>query len=227
MEMKIVIPCLLLLQIAVYLTERFWLKDKYSKYRFIAQLCSWIGLGVWAICRGTLADFISFSLPWICLILPVSYLLYLLSLWIVGTQMSSQNLWPIESFHLKGKLGRLFTLESRHNLLSSTYEELLYRWFLQNAIYELFDSAVISIALTSLLFFIVHVNKKIAIVQMADILLFSIVITIFYQWSINPIYCIIIHIARNQLIISQKYVQAYNDQHKSAKYMRILQNRKG
>ena len=140
--------------------------------------------------------------------------------------MNRENLIPLVPASLKGKLWDSYVRESSLNLLSSTYEELLYRWFLQNAIYELTGSTAISIVITSALFFLVHVDSRIAIVQMADILLFSVAITLYYQWSINPIYCIIIHIVRNQLIISQKYIQAYNEQQKIAKYMRLLQNKK-
>lgn len=226
LSMKIVRIGLIFGQIGIYLMQRFWCKGRKPVYRRILQVLSWAGLGVWLLLRWFPFEFLSFHPLWFLLTLPTAYLLYILSLWVVGTRMSKENLIPLPPDRLRGRLWDSFVRESSLNLLSSTYEELLYRWFLQSVIFELTGSVVAAIVVTAVLFFLVHVDSKIAIVQMADILLFSIAITLYYQWSINPIYCIIIHIARNQFIISQKYVQAYNDQQKMAKYMRILQDRK-
>lgn len=223
--MKIVRLGLILGQIGLYIMLRFWSKGRKPLYRRIVKALSWAGLGVWLILRWIPFEFITFHPLWFLLTLPTAYLLYILSLWVVGTRMSKENLLPIDINRLSGRIWDSFVRESSLNVLSSTYEELLYRWFLQSAIYELTESAVAAIVVTAALFFLVHVNSKIAIVQMVDILLFSIAITLYYQWSINPIYCMIIHIARNQLIISQKYIQAYNDKQKMAKYMRILQKK--
>lgn len=227
-QMKLLLWGLVLGQAGLYLIQRF-VVQKYSRekwiYRIILTILVWQGLGVWFIYRGFLTDFLSFNIIWFIACLVAPCLLYVLSLLIVGTQMSKENLFPVDSFRLKGKLKTAFVRESLFNIYSSTYEELLYRWFLQNALYLLTRSAVVSIVITSSLFFLVHVNKQIAIVQMADILLFSVAITLFFHWSINPIYCIIIHIARNQLIICQKYVQKNKDRKKMAQYMRLLGNR--
>lgn len=223
--MKLVWLCLMFGQIGLYLILRFWIKGNNPVYRRIVKALSWAGLGVWFLFRWVPSEFLTFHPLGFLLALPTAYLLYLLSLWVVGTRMSKENLVPRISHRLRGGPWKSFVRESSLNVLSSTYEELLYRWFFQSVIYELSGSAVVAIVVTAALFFLVHVNFEIAIVQMVDILLFSIAITLYYQWSINPIPCMIIHIVRNQLIISQKYSQAFHDQQKMAKYMRLLQDR--
>lgn len=215
---------ILFCQTTQYLIPRFIWKTAYAHK--IATVFSWIELVIWLFHRG-IGDFLSYHVFWFLVSLLAPCLLYVLSLWIVGTQMNADNLLPTDSFRLRGKLSSAFRRESLFNIYSSTYEELLYRWFLQNAIYELTRSAAVSIVVTSAVFFLVHVSYQIAIVQMADILLFSIAITLIYQWVRNPLYCIIIHILRNQLIICQKYVQLNKEQEKMARYARIMSKNRG
>ena len=203
------IPILLIIgQIGPFLTKRFLRENK--KIQLFASILSWTGLGIWILYHGW-QDLLRANLWSVFLTLALSYGLYILSLWIVGTRFSAENLFPKGSFRLTGKLKHSFVSESLRNPVSSAYEELLYRWFLQNALYELTHSAILAVTGTFLLFFAAHLNRRIAIVQIIDIFVFSLAITVFYQWSGSLLCCVWIHIMRNQLIICQKYNQKNNE----------------
>jgi membrane protease YdiL (CAAX protease family) len=62
------------------------------------------------------------------------------------------------------------------------------------------------IFLSSAFFTVQHYRKKIAIVQMIDILIFSILISILFHFTQNLYFTILVHIVRNLLIILQKYI---------------------
>ena len=214
---------LILTEVAIWLSLRFWVKN--GTLHKIIQGCTWVVLIIWSVHFG-IRDFARFDVLGLLLILPLTYTVYLLSLYIVGTKFTKTNLLPFEIFKEKGKLGTSLKRESIRNLYSATYEELLYRWFLQNALYELTHSALVSIVGTALVFGAVHISKKKAIVQLIDIFAFSIVITIWFHFTINPLYAALIHIMRNQLVICQKYTVVKEDQDRTRKYLRILHERK-
>ena len=170
-------------------------------------------------------DFIKFNVLMLLLSILIAYLTYLVSLIIVGTKLSKDNLIPIDCFKIPDKPKKFFVNESLRNILSSTYEELFYRWLFFNAIHEITNMWLMSTILTIALFFAVHLKKKMALVQKIDILVFSIIITLIFYFAVNPIYCIVIHIIRNQLIICQKYVAADKHNKKMEQYLRKLKGR--
>lgn len=213
---------LLVLQLLCTALNFFFAKTKLQ--RKLLLTVSYGVLIAWLIHHGY-QGFISFNAWLLPISLAASYLVYLLSLFIVGTKFNADNLLLKRTFHLQGKRKHAFARESLRNLYSATYEELIYRWFLQNALYEATHSAILSILITIVVFFAVHLNRKIAIVQKIDIFTFSVFITVFYFWTINPIYCIIIHILRNQLIICQKHVAAQIQDKKMRNYMKLLKER--
>ena len=213
---------LILVETLIWLSLRFLVKNE-TLHKTLRG-CTWIVLIVWATKFG-LRDFISFNILSILLVLPITYAVYLISLYIVGTKFTKDNLLPFEVFRTKGKLGRALKRESLRNLYSASYEELLYRWFLQNALFSLTHSAVISIAVTALVFGAVHISKKKAIVQHIDIFVFSIVITMWFYFTVNPLYAMLIHILRNQLVICQKYTILKEDQDRTMKYLKIMHER--
>lgn len=86
------------------------------------------------------------------------------------------------------------------------YKELLLRWFLLNAIYELTQNAELSISFPALLFCLTQLSRRPTTAQILDALLFTAALTRMYLWSFQPIFCIILHVLRSQLRISQKYV---------------------
>ena len=214
---------LILTEAVIWLSLRFWIKNE--KLHKIIRGSTWIVLIIWAVQFGV-RDFARFDVLSVLLILPVTYAVYLLSLYIVGTKFTKTNLIPFGIFKEKGKLGIHLRRESLRNLYSATYEELLYRWFLQNALYDLTRSVLVSIAVTALVFGTVHISKKKAIVQHIDIFAFSVVITIWFYFTVNPIYSSLIHILRNQLVICQKYTVVKEEQDRTRKYLRILHERK-
>lgn len=213
---------LIAIEILIWLLLRFWVKNK-SLHKFLRG-CTWVVLIIWSVKFGV-KDFTHFDVLSTLLVLPVTYAVYLISLYIVGTKFTKENLIPFAVFKAKGKLGRALKRESLRNLYSASYEELLYRWFLQNALYELSHNAFVSISVTAIIFGAVHISKKKAIVQHIDIFVFSIVITIWFQFSLNPLYSILIHILRNQLVICQKYTVLKEDQDRTLQYLRIMHER--
>lgn len=213
---------LILTEVAIWLSLRFLVKNE--KLHKILRGCTWIVLVIWAVHYGV-RDFVRFDLLSLLLVLPVTYAVYLLSLYIVGTKFTKTNLLPFEIFKVKGKLGTPLKRESLRNLYSASYEELLYRWFLQNALYEFTHSVIISITVSALVFGAVHISKKKAIVQHIDIFAFSIVITIWFYFTVNPMYSSLIHILRNQLVICQKYTLLKEEQERTLKYLKIMHER--
>ena len=164
---------------------------------------------------------------WSTFILSVflSYLVYLLSLFIVGTKLNRENMCPIHVVKFKKNIRKAFVKESVQNIAFSAYEEFLYRWFFQNILFELTNKAAVSISIGLLVFFLVHLDKRVAIVQMLDILAFSIIITLWYHFTCDFWTCILIHSIRNELIICQKYNKIQQDMNRRDKYFSILKER--
>ncbi len=213
---------LLLIQIYLYLARSFLVQKK--TFKKILFICTILLIVIWTAHQG-IGIFLLFNVWILIAVFPLSYCLYIASLWIVGTKFRFENLFPLKCFSFRGELKTLFTKESIGNVYSSTYEELLYRWFFQNALYELTQNSFISVAITIIVFWAIHIRKRIAIVQLIDIFVFSFVITLWFAYTKNPIYCIIIHILRNQLVICQRYVEYQKDRYKKNKYLILIRER--
>ena len=210
-------------QVLLWVTNRFLIKNKKTNLLFL--ILSIIALAFWGLQYG-LESFISIR-PIVMVACPaVAYLMYFVSLLIVGTKFEKKIIFPFECFRYKGKLFRMFRNESLRNVLSSTYEELLYRWFLFNAVSLLTESTIISTSITAVVFFAIHLSKEKAIVQHIDILAFSILITVFFALTKNPLYCVLIHILRNQLVICQKYVYIKQESDRKLELFKIIRNRR-
>ncbi len=217
------LPYILLAAYAlIYILNRFVIKKRELRYLWIG--IELVVIAIWSVYHGVRA-FASFNVLFVLLTPVVAYLSYCISLVIVGTKCSKENLIPTGCFKLDPKLNKMFRRESADNLYYASLEELLYRWFIQNALYEISGSAIVSIVISAAIFFAIHLNKKIAIVQMIDIFVFSVIITLFFHWAVNPLYGIVIHIIRNQLIICQKYAFVQKENEKKAKYLRIVKAR--
>lgn len=167
-----------------------------------------------------------FSLSGLVLSIILSYLVYLLSLLIVGTKLNRENLCPIYETKFSKTIRKAFIKESVGNVVISTYEELLYRWFFQSILYEMTNNSTVSICFGILFFFLVHLDKRIAIVQMLDILAFSIIITLWYHYTCNIWTSVLIHVVRNELIICQKYNKLQRNMNRVDLYFNILKERK-
>ncbi len=209
-------------QVILWLANRFIIKDR--KFKNVILILSIAALAFWGFQYG-FEDFLSFNLIIILVCPAAAYLTYLISLFIVGTKFEKKNLIPFECFRYKGKLFRMFRNESLRNIISSTYEELLYRWFLFDAVSLLTKNTIISACISAVVFFAIHINKEKAIVQHLDILAFSILITVFFAFTKNPIYCILVHIMRNQLVICQKYVYIKQENDRKLELFKIFRNR--
>lgn len=212
----------LCLYFLVDIFKRFAVKKREKR---ILLLCSITTICLWALSYG-MRDFYSFNVWILCLALVIAYILYLVSLFVVGTKLSYANLFPTKAYTYRGTIAGRFRKESVLNLFYSTYEELLYRWFIQNALFLLTNSALISVGITIVLFFSIHIRKQRAVVQLIDIFIFSTAISLWFYFVPNPIYGCAIHILRNQLIINQKYIELGETQIKKNKYLYMLRSNK-
>lgn len=213
---------LLALQLISIVVGMFVAKTKNQKRINLAA--TYVLLIIWLFEHGY-HDFLKFNVLILLLSILIAYLTYIVSLIIVGTKLSKDNLIPIDCFKIPDKPKKFFVNETLRNILSSTYEELFYRWLFFNAIHEITNMWLVATILTIALFFAVHLKKKMALVQKIDILVFSIIITLIFYFTVNPIYCIVIHIIRNQLIICQKYMAADKHNKKMEQYLRKMKGR--
>lgn len=147
----------------------------------------------------------TFKVPihsWLLIVaLVIAYGSYVLSLLVVGTKLSLKNMFPIskKSF-LYAKKELIFTT------YTSIMEEFTYRGVFEYALIQITENVLLSIAITAILFFCVHLKKETPIIQLLDILLFSIIICAFFGITKNLVSVIIIHIIRNALVILQKRI---------------------
>ena len=145
-------------------------------------------------------------LGWYLLSAPlIAYGTYLVSLLIVGTEFNKENLM-VKRVKFDTKLQPKIKSELLRNLLSSSVEELVFRAVFQFALTRLIGNVYIPAIIVCLLFTAAHYKKNIAIVQMLDILFFSIVISTIFAIFTNVVFTILIHIIRNTFVIIQKYI---------------------
>lgn len=135
----------------------------------------------------------------------IAYATYLASLFIVGTKFNKENLM-IKRVRFDSKLKPKIMSELLRNLLTSSVEEIVFRGIFQYALTKLIGNVYIPAIIVCILFTAVHYKKGIAIVQMLDILFFSIVISALFAIFTNVVFTIGIHIIRNAFVIIQKYI---------------------
>lgn len=131
----------------------------------------------------------------------IAYVCYVLSLIVVGTNLSVKNIFPFskKSFlYAKKEIGV--------TTYTSTMEELTYRGVIEYALMQITENILLSVVISTILFFCAHLKKKVPIIQLLDILLFSIIISVFFATTKNLVSVIIIHIIRNALVILQKRI---------------------
>lgn len=172
---------------------------KYIRILLIIQLLSGVVYCVFAF------DVLGL-LGWYLLSAPlIAYGTYLVSLLIVGTEFNKENLM-VKRVKFDTKLQPKIKSELLRNLLSSSVEELVFRAVFQFALTKLIGNVYIPAIIVCLLFTAAHYKKNIAIVQMLDILFFSIVISTLFAIFTNVVFTILIHIIRNTFVIIQKYI---------------------
>ena len=195
-------------QILLYMIQRIFEKNVLFRMmvaRLFLALWSWIGLEMWMMYRG-FGDFFSFQLfPFLACLIP-PWVLHLISLRVGGVQVNAESMFPVSSFRLKGEHKRLFVQESLYSAYMAVYEELLVRWFLISALFELTQNVELSVSLPTLMFCLMQLNRHPTAEQILDALLFTAALTLVYLWSSQPIFCILLHVLRSQLRISQAYI---------------------
>ena len=122
---------LLVLQLISIVAGMFVLKTKNQKK---INLAATYGLLIIWLFQYGYHDYLKFNVLILLLAILIAYFTYIVSLIIVGTKLSKDNLIPIGCFKIPDKPKKLFVNESLRNILSSTYEELFYRWLFFNAI---------------------------------------------------------------------------------------------
>ncbi len=135
----------------------------------------------------------------------ISYITYSVSLLIVGTELNRENLM-LKKVHFDFRLKKMMNKELIRNLLSSSVEEIVYRAIMQFALVKLIGNAYVPAIIVCLLFTASHYKKGVAIVQILDLLFFSIVVSALFAILTDIVFTIIIHITRNAFVIIQKYI---------------------
>lgn len=143
----------------------------------------------------------------LCIILApfIAYMAYIVSLLIVGTKFNKENLM-LKKVHFDSRLKKKMNETLFKNLLSSSVEEVVYRAIIQFALAKLIGDMYVSAIIVCVMFTASHYKKDIAIVQILDVLFFSILISILFAVLTDVIFTIIIHITRNTFVIIQKYI---------------------
>ena len=197
--MSNIICCLITIIIIEILKYFFWRKIK-SRTIFTCFLCA----NLLFLITGVLILGSFKASVHICslIISPlIAYGCYVLSLLVVGTKLSIKNIFPFskKSFlYAKTELG--FTT------YTSIMEELTYRGVVEYALIQITGNVLLPVVITAILFFCAHLKKRVPIIQLLDILLFSIIICVFFAVTKNLVSAIIIHIIRNALVILQKRI---------------------
>lgn len=148
----------------------------------------------------------------------IAYMTYLVSLLIVGTKFNKENL-ILKKVHFNSRLKKKMNEELVRNLLSSFVEEVVYRAVIQFALAKLIGDAYVSAIIVCVLFTAAHYKKGVAIVQILDVLFFSVVISVLFAILTDVIFTIIIHVTRNTFVIIQKYIVL---QKKAERYKHLI-----
>lgn len=152
----------------------------------------------------------------------IGYLTYILSCFIVGTKFNKYNLLFINIWKFKGNLRKKYHIEYSQNILKAFLEEIVYRGILQTILGELLNSQIIAAIIVTILFVIMHNLKKMALVQILDLIAFSVIISAIYGAFSDLIMVSIIHITRNWYIINQKYSDYFMEEKRKEKILKII-----
>ena len=166
--------------------------------------------------------FTRFYILLLILSFPLSYLCYFLSLVIVGTKLNTENLLFFTLKDLKGPSLHTYLKDIFRTFYHSAIEELIYRGIFQIAVYQFTGNVPIAVLLGSLLFAFAHFKKTRPFVQMIDLTVFSIMITLAFQFSQNIWFCIFIHAFRNIFITNQQYGSVLKKRNRTKQINKIL-----
>lgn len=155
----------------------------------------------------------------------IGYLTYLISCFIVGTKLNKNNLLFINIYKFQGELKNKYFIESSQNIIKAFLEEIVYRGILHNTLNEFIDSKILVTIIVTLIFIIMHNLKRMALVQILDLIVFSIVITSIYTVFSDLIMVSIIHITRNWYIINQKYSDYFIEIKRKEKILKIIRRK--
>ena len=146
---------------------------------------------------------------------------YLLACYIVGDKFA----WPRRSVLFQySDIKKRFLRESFQNIYNCFSEEMLYRLLIQNVLFLLTESAVLSILIGSAYFAGVHVIRKRAIVQMIDLTILAILLSVIYHFTKDIAALFIIHLVRNQFVIFDKYMCESKKRTRARKILKIMRS---
>lgn len=147
----------------------------------------------------------------ILLSIPIAYIAYLLSLFIVGTKFTKNNLL-LRKTRLSPSFHVCLKKELKKNIFYASLEEFLYRGALQHLLL-IYTNVILATILTVIYFTAIHYRPNIPIVHIIDILVFAIIVSICYALTMNIYIVLFVHVLRNSFVILQKYIsyqQTYN-----------------
>lgn len=138
---------------------------------------------------------------YIILSVPAGYLTYIISLFIVGTKINKISLLPFKCFQYGRKPAKAARFQIFKTLLTSIYEEFLFRGSIQTTLLLFTGESFIPILITIIIFTVMHCEKQKAIVQIIDLATFSLALGVLFYLTNCIWLVVVIHVLRNSLLI--------------------------
>jgi membrane protease YdiL (CAAX protease family) len=189
----------------IILISQFAIKKKTIKY--ICGITE-IFLIIFAVFNNNLYFSNPKSLLFVAALL-TGYLSYLLSLFIVGTDFKLSILIPADAFRSNKVTLRAMGKNQLKSMFTSIYEEFVFRGAFFGGLLIIPNFVFIAIIITSITFALAHYSGNKAVIQIIDILIFSVILCLFYYFTKCIWTVCIIHVARNFLVICNGYSIAY------------------
>lgn len=137
------------------------------------------------------------------------YISYVLSMFIVGVKFKRVNLLPFDCVRADKRICKRMGTELLHNVFTSTYEEFLFRGSIQCILQVITKTVFVAAPITIVLFTAVHYSDRKAIIQMIDLFVFAVILSVLYAVTGNIWLTAIVHILRNLFLIFYNYNTAY------------------
>lgn len=122
---------------------------------------------------------------------------------IIKNYSKSDMLCKLIKFSSLKEFSNPMVKEIAWGLISCGIEEIVWRGMIQNQL--LVQNKAMSIVITSMIFAISHIRRKISYYDIAEIFVISCLLGIIWIFTKNILYCILFHWMRNNVIIFVSY----------------------
>lgn len=156
---------------------------------------------IFAVLYFTYYKIIVQNCKYIVLAVPAGYLTYVMSLFIVGIKLNRNSLFPFKCFKFDKTTVKSTWRQIVKTIFTSSFEEFFIRGSVQTILTLLMGEPFIPIIISVTIFVIMHCDRRRALIQVIDLTVFSLILSIIFCIT-NSIWIVaIIHIIRNSLLI--------------------------